>query len=72
MPLISETMQRHIDGLRAVMRRGNGDLAHMAPVYLDALEGEVERVAGLEGAAVLNFDDTPYVKPGERMEVANG
>lgn len=70
--MIAEKMQRTIDNMRTVHARNNGDFAELAPLFLDVLESEVERVAGLEGAAVLNFDDKPYTGPQARQEVANG
>ena len=63
--MISESMQRNVEALRKLIARNNGDFVHMAPVYLDALEDEAERVAGLEGAAVLNFDAPQPQQEGE-------
>lgn len=63
--MIAESIQRNIDALRILLARNNGDLEHMAPLHLDALEDEAERVAGLEGAAVLNFEEP---KQGETHE----
>lgn len=74
--MIAEKMQRTIDNMRHVLARGNGDFEALAPFFLDSLESEVERVAGLEGAAVLNFDDAPRngsgVKLQKLLEAVNG
>lgn len=73
--MIAEKMQRTIDNMRAAHARNNGDFAELAPFFLDNLECDVERVAGLEGAAVLNFDDVPYTgrrKTQTGAEVVNG
>ena len=52
--MIAENMQHTIDSMRKALRRGNGDYAELAPFFLDSLEADVERVAGLQDAAVLD------------------
>lgn len=74
--MIAEKMQRTIDNMRRVLARGNGDFEQLAPFFLDSLESEVERVAGLEGAAMLDFADAPRkgrdARPQAFKEVING
>ena len=51
--MIAEELKKTITNMRAALARGNGDFVEAAPFFLDSLEAEAERVAGLEGAFVL-------------------
>lgn len=46
--MIAEKLQNSVNHLRELLQRDNGDLAHAAPIVLDSLEAEIERVRGLE------------------------
>lgn len=54
--MISEKMQRDLDGLRKLLAPLGVKLPPLTVALLDSLEAEVERVAALEGAAILNFE----------------
>lgn len=70
--MISERIQREVDGLRRILAPLGASLPPLTVPLLDSLEAEAERVAALEGAAVLNFDDAPYTKAAQSAEVVNG
>lgn len=63
--MIAEKMQREIESLRKVLSPLGSRLHPLTVPLLDSLENEVERVAGLEGAAFLNFEDRKPVCLGE-------
>jgi len=50
--VIAESLQRTIANMRTALERDNGDYLALAPRFLEALEGDAERVEGLERAAV--------------------
>lgn len=57
--MISERIQREVDGLRTILAPLGAKLPPLTVPLLDSLEAEAERVAALEGAAMLNFEPQP-------------
>lgn len=57
--MISERIQREVDGLRKLLAPLGAQLPPLTVPLLDSLEAEAERVAALEGAAILNFEPQP-------------
>lgn len=51
--MIAEKLERQIEHLQELAARGNGDLEQRVGPVLDSMRLEVERVKGLELAAVL-------------------
>lgn len=57
--MISERIQREVDGLRKLLAPLGAELPPLIVPLLDSLEAEAERVAALEGSAILNFEPQP-------------
>lgn len=53
---IATSMRDKIAQLRGLVERGNGDLLALAPMLLERLEEDAERVEGLENMACINLD----------------
>jgi hypothetical protein len=53
---IANNLQASVTKLRAIIRRGNGDIFEVGPAILDGMEQEIARVRGLEGVTVINTD----------------
>lgn len=53
---IAADMRSNIAQLRGLVERGNGDLMALAPTLLERLEGDAERVEGLESVTCINTE----------------
>ncbi|MEG2004578.1 MAG: hypothetical protein RR014_00950, partial [Bilophila sp.] len=51
--MIAEKMSREVQKIRAVLLREDGDIYHIGPKMLDALENEIERLKDFEQTALL-------------------
>lgn len=60
--MISEKIQRNVDGLRKLLAPLGTQLHPLTVPLLDSLEDEAERVAGLEGSAMLDFENIKAAK----------
>lgn len=59
--MIAEKMTRELLKLKMVLSREDGDIYHIAPRIIETLENEIERVRGLEGAAIMDCPETPLL-----------
>ena len=69
--MIAESLQNTISNMRQLLSRNNGDYEALAGFFLDSLEADVERVAGLENSIVLTCETMPGAmgaqKAGEKV-----
>ena len=68
--MISESIQVTLINMRLALERNNGDYEELAPFFLDSLEADMERVAGLEAAAVCV--DASYTAPAPSLKARQG
>lgn len=52
--MVAEKIEKHLRHLEALARRGNGDLEVRIGAVIEAIRGEVERIEGFEGVALLS------------------
>lgn len=53
---IAKQLENSVTKLRALMRRGNGDLEILGPSVLDDLDLAIDQVRALEGVTTINMD----------------
>lgn len=53
---IADSLQKSVDKAREIYRRDNGDMEIFLPTFLVLLEGDIERVRGLEAVAPIDAD----------------